>query len=579
MQKHLLKLTAVILLSSGFSLNAQEWQWLKPSVAADSRMLGADMDNLGNTYTFGSFKTSIQYDTATLSCGNACGYFAKHNSKGEIQFLQPIHNMFNVLKTDGFGNVYMASDLGGNVTKPFIGKDTLGDSVTPTNYLLLAKVNGSGKVQWTIHYKPFSNVNIPITNLFTDASGNAYLMFQYNWDIILADSTYVLSGSPGLMKVSPAGKVLMVKKLPVNFYNYRGAVDANGNIIITGVVSGYSKTITIDAITATNTNTAFNSSAYDVLVAKLNPSGVAQWVKLTNNALISSSYGPYGVSLDSKSNIYVYGGYNSKIIFGTDTLKGLITDQYTTNPFIVKYNTLGVQKWTYTTTKTTKGGMQFLKVKVSKDDKLYFYCTRPGNGSTAYVNTFHFPKTNSGGSDDRWIACFDTTMTNKWYRFLQNGETNNQRATIAISDIGDVYLASGASTNGALKLGRLDTTIVAGIGTFVQYKNFTATGNPGNDFAYIAKFAADTMATGIKQYNTSTGLRIYPNPANDVISVEAKDVKNAVLEIYSIDGRLAKQISIQSEMTKIGITDLAKGLYFIVVQTNDARMTQKLIVE
>ena len=579
MKKHLRTFSVCLLFFTGLTLSAQSWQWLKASVASDSKMLGADIDKNGNTWSFGGFTTSIKYDTTTLSCGNKCNYLAKHDAQGKLNLLLPIHKMFNVLRNDNAGNLYLASNSNGNDPKPFIGSDTLIDPTTPTNYLLLAKVNSAGQILWSIHYKQTSNVNITTNDMFTDASGNAYLLIQYNWDVILKDSTYALGGPWALMKINASGKVVYFKKLPNNAANIYGAVDKNGGVVLTGFAGGSSKTITIDAQTATNTNAGYKPSTYDIFLAKLDANATAQWVKLTNNSLtvaIPTLSGPNGVSLDSKNNIYMYGDYNSQIIFGNDTLSCVVTDQYSTNPFIVKYTSTGAQKWAYTSTGATKPGMQFLNVKVSKDDKLYFYGAKPGR--SAYINKFYFPRLTSSNSADRWIGCFDTTMTNVWYRYISNGETNNQSPGFGVSDLNDVYVASGS--NGALKLGSVDTTILAGYGTFVQYKNFTASGAGfGATFAYIAKYANDTLTTKLNSVTSLEGVRIYPNPATNYISVENTNGKNAQVSIYSIDGRFVKGVSIQNQLTDIGIAELSRGLYFIVVQTSEGKLTEKIVIQ
>ena len=267
------------------------------------------------------------------------------------------------------------------------------------------------------------------------------------------------------------------------------------------------------------------------------------------------------------------------MIFGTDTLNGLTGG----NPFIVKYNAAGTQKWAYSTKQKTQAGLEFLNVKVSKADKLYFYARKINGG--AYVNTFHFPVLKNSGSSDRWIACFDTMMTNIWYRYIKNCQTNTtlDRAGFGVSDINDVYIASTASSNSAMQLGKLDTIVQPGFGIFTQYKNFTAVGNPGGtpgDFAFIAKYAADTtFTTNIQVPYSSEGIQIYPNPAQNIVSIKNTNGKDALLEIYSIQGRLVKHIEIQTEISRIEVGDLQKGLYFILVRTNGRTVAQKLILQ
>ena len=70
----------------------------------------------------------------------------------------------------------------------------------------------------------------------------------------------------------------------------------------------------------------------------------------------------------------------------------------------------------------------------------------------------------------------------------------------------------------------------------------------------------------------ASDLRIYPNPAVDVVNVAASSALGRV-EIYSVDGRLVKVVDVDDTRAAIEVADLVKGSYII----RAAGATQRLI--
>ena len=81
--------------------------------------------------------------------------------------------------------------------------------------------------------------------------------------------------------------------------------------------------------------------------------------------------------------------------------------------------------------------------------------------------------------------------------------------------------------------------------------------------------------TGIGDVSAKEYLSVYPNPASDFIHIETE---NKVIEasIYNLAGQ--KVISSFNE-TKIDVSSLTGGLYFLEVETSNSRGVEKLIVE
>lgn len=84
--------------------------------------------------------------------------------------------------------------------------------------------------------------------------------------------------------------------------------------------------------------------------------------------------------------------------------------------------------------------------------------------------------------------------------------------------------------------------------------------------------------------NSNEDSKVYPNPANDILSLEFKAQHSYVIEIFDINGKmlLSKYVtSVKENMVKekLNIKHLANGLYFVKITSDNSTMTHKLIIE
>ncbi|OQX97146.1 MAG: hypothetical protein B6I20_13265, partial [Bacteroidetes bacterium 4572_117] len=75
------------------------------------------------------------------------------------------------------------------------------------------------------------------------------------------------------------------------------------------------------------------------------------------------------------------------------------------------------------------------------------------------------------------------------------------------------------------------------------------------------KVTSDTQLTQAWGYD----VKIYPNPASEVINLFYVIDKKTKAEIYSINGKLIKEIQITQNYTEINISELKKGMYVLKV--------------
>lgn len=85
--------------------------------------------------------------------------------------------------------------------------------------------------------------------------------------------------------------------------------------------------------------------------------------------------------------------------------------------------------------------------------------------------------------------------------------------------------------------------------------------------------------------SNENGLVIFPNPANDKVSVmvNATNSNNAQVNIIDIKGAIVKSMDNKLvsgvNVMELSVADLPKGMYFVQVTSNEGTITKKLVIE
>lgn len=73
---------------------------------------------------------------------------------------------------------------------------------------------------------------------------------------------------------------------------------------------------------------------------------------------------------------------------------------------------------------------------------------------------------------------------------------------------------------------------------------------------------------------------VYPNPANDIVTISSIEYSINLIEMTDINGRVVKNNLVSNlNETEVSISDLAKGVYFLKIASDKGIATKKLIVE
>lgn len=86
--------------------------------------------------------------------------------------------------------------------------------------------------------------------------------------------------------------------------------------------------------------------------------------------------------------------------------------------------------------------------------------------------------------------------------------------------------------------------------------------------------------TASTQVFDESSINIFPNPASNYVSVQQKEldvVKLRAVQILDSSGKWIK--SVKDNFTYISVSDLSKGIYLFVIQTDKGNKTEKVIVE
>ncbi len=81
------------------------------------------------------------------------------------------------------------------------------------------------------------------------------------------------------------------------------------------------------------------------------------------------------------------------------------------------------------------------------------------------------------------------------------------------------------------------------------------------------------IGIGYEEYDAENSVNIYPNPFSNQLSFEVK--KPMDVDIFSVDGRLIRKVSLQSGTTSINLESLKAGVYIVKAGNESYRIVKK----
>lgn len=130
--------------------------------------------------------------------------------------------------------------------------------------------------------------------------------------------------------------------------------------------------------------------------------------------------------------------------------------------------------------------------------------------------------------------------------------------------------ASGGNANSAGG----DVSYSVGQVVFQNYINSNGSVEQGVQHAY------EIVSAGISSYSLNFSVSVYPNPTVDALNLTIDHVKeNMEYQLFSENGQLIKQSSINDQVTTIDAQTLAPGLYILNLLSNQEQIESFRIIK
>lgn len=135
----------------------------------------------------------------------------------------------------------------------------------------------------------------------------------------------------------------------------------------------------------------------------------------------------------------------------------------------------------------------------------------------------------------------------------------------------NINLDSGGHGNVLLKL-KSKSTLVAGdqvskkASIYFDY-NFPIVTNDANT-------VFQTLSIG--EHHLDNSIKMYPNPANEFVSVKASGLIKSV-EFYDVQGRILQTNLVNERETKLELSKYASGIYYVKIKTDKGYKVEKLV--
>lgn len=88
----------------------------------------------------------------------------------------------------------------------------------------------------------------------------------------------------------------------------------------------------------------------------------------------------------------------------------------------------------------------------------------------------------------------------------------------------------------------------------------------------------DFNALHSESFNLDPAINMYPNPSKGILHVDLKTLEHTTFKLMDILGKVVLSKTLKTTYSKIDVSYIKKGVYLAVFETNNNRITKKLII-
>jgi hypothetical protein len=98
------------------------------------------------------------------------------------------------------------------------------------------------------------------------------------------------------------------------------------------------------------------------------------------------------------------------------------------------------------------------------------------------------------------------------------------------------------------------------------------------DFSLIV--TGSNVSLNSQSFEVASGFSVYPNPTSGFFTIQSFDLaSDATVKVYDMNGRCIQSKNIISDMTKIDLSNVTEGVYFVNYSSSKGSETKKIIVK
>lgn len=537
-------------------------------------------DATGNIYLTGYFTGTVDFDpnvgTFTMAAiGSTDVFVLKLDATGNFIWAKQMGGTggdeAHSIALDNVGNMYTTGFFNNTVDfDPGAGTYTL--TSTGQGDIFVSKLDANGNFVWAKNMGDATNeIGYAIA---VDASQNVYTTgnFFTSADFDPGPANFNIS-IPGngtfISKLDMNGNFVWAKAFSGNSSTGRCIkTDNTSNVYTTGY---FESIVDFDPGAGTYTIAPGSIGQADIFISKLDVSGNFIWA----NSMGSTGY-DIGTSLaiDASQNVYTTGYFEGNVDFDPGAGTYTLTSAGAQDIFIHKLNSSGNFVWAYALGGTTYDQGSSISVDAANN----IYTTGYFSGVIDHDITSGTTTLTPSGAGDVYIhklnQCaapatpVNTTPTVNL--LICQGNTT----TLTTTGSGTLTWYASASSTTALGSGTSFVTPTLSAGTYTYYvESETCTLSAARALVSFTVSAC----TGVSKTSLQNNVNLYPNPVSDILHVSVDNYELLQVKVYNAMGQIAFETNMKDQNSKLDLTALKKGIYFIELETNAGCITKKLI--
>ena len=142
---------------------------------------------------------------------------------------------------------------------------------------------------------------------------------------------------------------------------------------------------------------------------------------------------------------------------------------------------------------------------------------------------------------------------------------------------GDDILLLACHTGGttSIRFGMAQNTFEGSVIGYDAAGTAFSLSSPG---AIMVRLTDNPAVSSIKEIEDSFGMKVYPNPASDLINVSLNKTTNATISVVDVTGKIVKSSLVNGLTTSINTVGLSNGVYYVNVTDGTSVSTQKVVI-